>query len=103
MKIARVRILLALAPVLLMAACATKPTTGDHIARHGKAYEAIGKQWNKGDALLKKGERLVEKGNEQIKDGQDNVSEGEKLIKQGKRLFKESEERFATSEPPGKS
>ena len=89
MKITRKHCLIPLTLLTLVAGCASEPTVGDLISRHGKNYEDIGKQWNKGNDMLVRGQELVKKGQQQVIDGNEN--------NKGKRLVEASEKRFADS------
>tara|TARA_R110001592_G_scaffold137594_1_gene355775 strand:- start:75 stop:380 length:306 start_codon:yes stop_codon:yes gene_type:complete len=97
MKITRKHCLIPLTLLTLVAGCASEPTVGDLISRHGKNYEDIGKQWNKGNDMLVRGQELVKKGQQQVIDGNENIEDGEELINKGKRLVEASEKRFADS------
>ncbi len=99
MKINRILMLAVATLISMTAACASKPTLGDKISSHGKAYQAIGKQWNQGNDLVKDGRELVRKGKQQIEDGEENIEDGEAMIEKGQRLVQNSEATFAGVDP----
>jgi len=82
--------------VVVLQACATKKNTfGGSVKAEGKAVTAIGKKWEKGQAMIKKGNSLVRKGNKQIADGEENVADGKAMTTTGKKLVEDAEAEYA--------
>ena len=77
-------LLIPVAFALISCAGTSNPTLGSRIASEGNAVADIGKDWDKGDAMIKKGEKMKRKGKEAI-------VEGDELIKQGKEAKRRAE------------
>jgi uncharacterized membrane-anchored protein len=102
------RVLLITAPLLMgLTACSSTPSFGDRLLSQGQGTKQIGKEWNKGQELVKKGEKLKAKGQEQVEDGQDDIKKGTEMIEKGQKMIAESEkaynEKFPTAPTPAAS
>lgn len=75
---------------LILANCAdtSAPTLGDKISSEGNAVADIGKQWQKGEDMIKKGAKLKIKGKKEIERGDDLIKEGNQLKKNAEKSYK---------------
>jgi hypothetical protein len=90
----RLQIAMLVGPVLIVAGCASTPTIGDQMSKHGQATKKLGSNWSRGDALLKKGLKLQEESAALAKKSNKKRQEAEELVSEGKRLQRESEIAF---------
>lgn len=78
-------LLTSLALSLSLVACSNTPTTfGEKLEQRSETVDAMGKQWNQGQANVARGEKM-------IKEGQDMIEEGRQLVENGKKQMADSE------------
>ena len=85
-----------IASVLILSACATQkePTFGDIMEARGAESEKIGKNWNKGQKLIKEGKAKIKKGKAKVRKGKNLIDDGENMLEEGQDLVAESEAAF---------
>lgn len=93
-------------PVLLLClfvGCATTSSVGDQMVDRGKSAKKLGRDWNKGERMVKKGERylaesekLMQQSGKNAKKSETMQAEGEELLAQGRALMEKSESTYST-------
>jgi hypothetical protein len=91
---------------ILVAGCASVPTTGDKMLAKGVTAQELANKWNEGNKLFIEGEKLKIEGQKQVKEGQKIVKEGEDkieeadvMISEGRRMMEKSEKAYADKFP----
>ena len=86
--------------------CATSSSAGDQMIQRASSAKTLGKQWNKGEAMVKKGQRLLASA-EKLASNSDRDStksqkmleEGQKLVEQGNQMMEANQAEFAAKFP----
>lgn len=92
--------------VFTVSGCATSSSAGDLMIQRASSAEALGKQWNKGERMLKKGERLLasaeklaSNSDRDLNKSQKLLEEGQKLVAQGNEMMEANQAEFAAKFP----
>lgn len=75
----------------VVSSCSHTPTFGEHVKGEGNEVAAIGKNWEKGNAMIAKGKKLEKEGESMQRSGRKNISKGEDMVKAGEKLKSDSE------------
>jgi len=67
--------------------CATTSSVGDQMVDRGESAKKIGKEWNKGERMVKKGERYLAQSEKLMTEGQQLMEEGQKLMQQNEAAY----------------
>lgn len=67
--------------------CATSSSFGDQIVDQSKAAKKIGKEWNKGEKMVRKGEQYMAKSEKLMEEGQQLVEDGRKLMQKNEAAY----------------
>jgi hypothetical protein len=82
--------------MLLLAACARTPDTGDFMRQHATDEQVLvdlqrqlANDWARGSKLVVSGEKRVKSGQAELERGQQEIAEGTRLMQESERLFRE--------------
>ncbi|MGD9593038.1 MAG: hypothetical protein AB7V32_11005 [Candidatus Berkiella sp.] len=84
--------------LLLLNACASKPSIGEQMILQGKGTEKIGEKWVEGNELITKGNKTVHQGEANVKKGEKLVKKGKAQIHKGKAMIKKGNKMMNKSE-----
>ena len=75
--------------VLPFSGCATSSSAGDQMIQRASSAKTLGKQWNKGERMVKKGERLLASAEKLASNSDRDSTKSKKMLEEGKKLVEQ--------------
>ncbi len=91
------KVILVIATVLILAACASQPNMGDIMQQHATDDQAavdlqtqLSKDWKRGSKLLQTGTKRAQQAEKALERGNQEIAEGTRLMEESERRFREA-------------
>jgi len=92
--------------LFIVSGCATSSSAGDQMIQRASSAKDLGKQWNKGERMVKKGQRLLasaeklaSSSDQDSTKSQKMLEEGQKLVEQGNQIMEAKQAEFSMEFP----
>jgi len=78
--------------VFTVSGCATPSSAGDQMIQRASSAKTLGKQWNKGERMVKKGQRLLASAEKLASSSDQDSTKSQKMLEEGQKLVEQGSE-----------